>query len=386
MYKRKRPDLSRSLALLILALLVVLTGCRPAWQATLLAPGGEPFPVDRQLIARLNDPDVETEGQQRALLEQVLWAGGHEAVERLVAVEPDGARREFEWPAAADDAWWLADGRLAIGGEVFPVSRLEVEAPALLGQVQARLTDVAPTAAAALGLPAPARAAGRALDAPSAQHVLLLFLDGLGYVRYTEALRDGLLPNLAAVGRPLVGLTTYPPVTSVSTASLLTGAPPQVHGADRRGIRQTEIETLFDVVVAAGRGVVAVEGESLAFNLRHAEVQLSGDRDGNGSTDDNVLSNALAVLQSGAPDLFYVHFHGIDDAGHTYGPGAPEEEAKIGEVDAAVGQLIEAAPSDTLIIIFADHGMHRVDEPGRSGNHGHLIERDMFVPIFVLIK
>jgi predicted AlkP superfamily pyrophosphatase or phosphodiesterase len=223
---------------------------------------------------------------------------------------------------------------------------------------------------------------------------LLLFLDGFGYVRYIEARDAGLIPNLAALGEPLVGLTVYPPSTSVASAALLSGAPPQVNGVDQRGIRKTEVETLFDVANAAGLQVVAVEGNALAFNLRNAEMQLSGDRDGNGSTDDNVLANALAVLDGGMPDLFYVHFHGIDDAGHTYGPKTPEEEAVIREVDAAVGQLLAALPADTLIIIFADHGMHVVEpalsvaegEEGRLGNHGHLIERDMFVPIFLVSK
>jgi predicted AlkP superfamily pyrophosphatase or phosphodiesterase len=267
---------------------------------------------------------------------------------------------------------------------VFPVSRLEIEPPLLLEKVEADITDIAPTVAAALGLPPPAQATGQALEASPASHVLLLFLDGFGYVRYAEARDAGLIPNLAALGEPLVGLTVYPPSTNVASAALLTGAPPAVNGVDQRGIRKTEAETLFDVVNAAGRQVVAVEGEALAFNLRNARMQLSGDRDGNGSTDDNVLANALAVLNEGMPDLFYVHFHGIDDAGHTYGPGTPEEEAVIREVDAAVGQLLAALPADTLIVIFADHGMHRVEEEGRLGNHEHLIERDMFIPLWMV--
>jgi predicted AlkP superfamily pyrophosphatase or phosphodiesterase len=140
---------------------------------------------------------------------------------------------------------------------------------------------------------------------------------------------------------------------------------------------------LFDVAAAAGLRVVAVEGEALAFNLRNAEVQLSGDRDGNGSTDDNVLANALAVLDAGMPDLFYVHFHGIDDAGHTYGPGTAEEEASIRQVDAAMGQLLADLPAEVLIVVVADHGMHSAVEEGKLGNHGSLIERDMFVPILL---
>ncbi len=376
--------ITNSLPLLALALLFCLASCAPAWEATVVAPDGSDFPVDGKVLANL--ADFVEEGQEDLALERVLWTAGHWVIERLIVNEPEGARHEFDWAAVADDAWWRKDGKLSIGGELFPVSRVEVEPPPLLRQVEANIIDIAPTVAAALGLPSPAQATGRALEAPPAGHVFLLFLDGFGYVRYVEARDAGLIPNLVALGEPLLALTVYPPSTTMGSAALLTGAPPWVNGVDQRGIRKTEVETLFDVASAAGLQVVAVEGNALAFNLRNAEMQLSGDRDGNGSTDDNVLANALAVLAEGMPDLFYVHFHGIDDAGHTYGPNTPEEEAVICEVDAAVGQLLAALPADTLIFIFADHGMHMVEEEGRLGNHEHLIERDMFIPIFVVSK
>ncbi len=386
-----RPVKIRTLSLLALVLLLCLAGCGQAWEATVVAPDGSAFPVDSKVLASL--AGFAEEGQDLPL-EWVLWTAGHRVIERLIVSEPEGARHEFDWAAVASDAWWGKDGKLSIGGESFPVSHLEIKPPLLLEQVEADITDIAPTVAVALGLPFPAQATGQALKAPPASHVLLLFLDGFGYVRYVEARDAGLIPNLAALDEPLVGLTVYPPCTNVASAALLTGAPPEVNGVDQRGIRKTEVETLFDVASAAGRQVVAVEGEALAFNLRNSAMQLSGDRDGNGSTDDNVLANALAVLDEGMPDLFYVHFHGIDDAGHTYGPNAPEEEAVIRQVDAAVGQLLAALPADTLIVIFADHGMHRVEpalsvaegEEGRLGNHGNLIERDMFIPIFVAAK
>lgn len=377
------PENLRKLSLLALALLSCLAGCARSWEAAVVAPNGSGLVVDNKVWESLSTFAVEEHGVP---LERMLWLAGHYAIERLVVTDPEGTRHEFKWAPIAEDAWWLEDGQVQIGGETFPVSRVEVEPPALLGQVQARMTDIAPTVSAALGLPVPAQATGKPLAVPQASHVLLLFLDGFGYVRYTEALDAGLIPNLAALPEPLIALTEYPPSTRVGSAALLTGAPPQVNGVDGRSVRNTEVETLFDVAAAAELDVVAVEGEALAFNLRGAELQLSGDRDGNGGTDDNVLANALAVLDAGMPDLFYVHFHGIDDAGHTYGPGTPEEEAKIREVDAAVGQLLAALPADTLVIIFADHGMHQVEEEGRLGNHGNLIERDMFIPIFVTSK
>jgi hypothetical protein len=377
--RNTRPRAVTSLCLLLL----LLAGCGRNWEATVVAPDGSDVAVDAKV---LEDLAAFADEERGVPLDRVLWTAGHYAIERLTVTEPDGPHHEFEWPAAAEGAWWQENGQVEIGGEAFPVARVEVEPPALLGQVQAHITDIAPTVAAALGLPAPAQATGHALEAPAASHVLLLFLDGFGYVRYTEALEAGLIPNLAALPEPLTALTEYPPSTRVGSAALLTGAPPQVNGVDGRSVRSTEIETLFDVAAAAGLEVFAVEGEALAFNLRSAEMQLSGDRDGNGGTDDNVLANALAVLDAGMPDLFYVHFHGIDDAGHTYGPGTPEEEAKILEVDAAVAQLLDTLPDDTLIIIFADHGMHLVEEEGRLGNHGNLVERDMFIPIFLTAK
>ncbi len=129
-----------------------------------------------------------------------------------------------------------------------------------------------------------------------------------------------------------------------------------------------------------------MEGEALAFQLRGAEFELSGDRNNNGMTDDEVLHNAIDVLREGAPDLFFVHFRGIDDAGHTYGPGSAEESQVIAFVDAAVGEILSAMPTNSLILIFVDHGMHRVEEEGRLGNHGHLIPLDMLVPIIMVSK
>jgi Type I phosphodiesterase / nucleotide pyrophosphatase len=384
---RGRGLLVISLTLLAVALVLVVAFLvlGRSWQAEVIGPDGVPLAVDAKVLESLDDPDEEDLGVP---VDYLLWSAGYQVVDRVTVTGPGGARREFEWPAVADDAWWLANGKLSIAGETLAVSRLDVEPSAQVRQVRASITDMAPTAAAALGLPPLTQATGRPLQAVSARHVLILLLDGLGYQHYVEARQEGLTPNLAALGEPLLGLTTYPPVTSVSMASLLTGAPSQVHGAWRRGIRQTEVETLFDAASAAGLYVVTVEGESLPFNLRNAEIRLSGDRDGNGSTDDNVLANALAALDAGMPDLLYVHFHGIDDAEHIYSPGAPEVSVAVRDMDSAVGQIVSALPHNTLVLILADHGQHLVaaDEEGRVGNHGSLIGSDMFIPIWVIEK
>jgi hypothetical protein len=363
-----------------LLLVLLLSACAPNWTVELAGPDST-LTVDHTRLQEL-----ESFAEDDAVpLERVLWESGYSVIETVTVTRTDGDSETFAWPNVAEDALWQFDGEVVVGETTFTPERIAVTPHLDATQITAQITDLAPTAAAALGLLAPAKATGDVLTDVRADHVLLLFLDGFGYVRYTEALADGLIPNLATLPAPQRALTVYPPCTSVASAAILTGAEPAANGVDRRGIRTTEAETLLDVAAGAGLNVKAVEGNALAFNMRNAEIELSGDKDGDGSTDDNVLTNALAVLETGMPDLFWVHFHGIDDAGHTYGPSTSEEAATIREVDVAVGEILAALPGNTLVLIFADHGMHPVNEEGRLGNHGNLIARDMVIPIWTVV-
>jgi len=367
----------RGVACVAIILAVTFQGCGIAWETTLIGANGSPVAVNRQALKALMVEEAEA-----LPVDAVLYSAGYELLSSVTITGTDGVATKVDWAGVADDATWHVDGTLSIGGG--HAAEMSVEVLPAPGPIEARLMDIAVSATQALGLRPPAEATGKALTDVQAKHVLILFLDSFGYVRYTEALEAGLIPNLAALGTPRLGMTVYPPATSVASAVLLTGAPPYINTVIGRGIRSTEVETMFTVVKQAGLRGVAVEGDALAFNMRDAELTLSGDRDGNGSTDDNVLANALAVLEAGMPDLLWVHFHGIDDAGHTYGPGAVEEEAAIKTVDNAVGQILAELPEGVLVLIIADHGMHPVSEESRLGNHGHLIARDMLVPVFVI--
>ena len=46
---------------------------------------------------------------------------------------------------------------------------------------------------------------------------------------------------------------------------------------------------------------------------------------------------------------------------------------------------MDRLPSGTLVILFADHGMHAVQESDRLGNHGSLLARDVFIPILLYV-
>ncbi len=362
----------------LVSFVLVLGGCAPNWEISLNGPQREKIILDHETWRAYADFG----GEQGIPLEQILYGHGHRIIERVVITGQEGEKLTHAWEDAAGEIWLQENGEVVIDEQAFRPVSLSVEPSPWVSKVEASICDIAPSAAKALGIPTPEIATGQPLTSQSASHVLLLFLDGFGYLRYTEALEAGLIPEMAALDPPLVGITTYPPITTVSTASLLTGAEPPAHGVETRGIRKTEKGTLLESAVNVGLQVAAVEGEALAFQLKGVDFQLSGDRDGDGGTDDNVLANALAILEEGMPDVFFVHFHGIDDMGHEVGPGRTLEEEKIREIDRAVGHILERLPPDTLLVIFADHGMHKVEGGEREGNHGHLVERDMLIPIW----
>ncbi|NLD71400.1 MAG: hypothetical protein GX649_01635, partial [Chloroflexi bacterium] len=218
----------------------------------------------------------------------------------------------------------------------------------------------------------------------STDRAVLVILDGLGYREYMAHRGTEVTPFLDSLAAPRLGSSVYPSVTMVSTAAMLAGATPDRTGVRDRSTRDIAAETILQVVTEADRRAVVVEGNALPVNMPAADLRLSGDRDGNGFTDDNTRDNALAVLAEGAPDFLLVHFHGIDDMGHSYGPGSEQVLERMAAVDGYLEEVVVALPADTLVLIVADHGMHAITGDDSLGNHGSLHGDDMFVPIWVL--
>jgi predicted AlkP superfamily pyrophosphatase or phosphodiesterase len=70
----------------------------------------------------------------------------------------------------------------------------------------------------------------------------------------------------------------------------------------------------------------------------------------------------LALPRDSAPAMITTYFSVVDNAGHRFGPDAPETRAAIARADSAVGSLwrgIQASPNAANInmIVVADHGM-----------------------------
>jgi hypothetical protein len=375
------------ITLLLSFLAFSLSACSPDWQIEFTKDGRSvgQFSFDdfSFYLAISGEEDAEGELLETILLGQMLYINGFTLIDEITLIDEEGNESTFIWEEIALETRLSNKGKVTIEGQEYTPVTIDVSESALASEIEYSITDIAPTMAHILGLPELVEASGEILMERSAEHGVLILIDGTQYQKLQALIADGKLPFLASLDKIHQGLTVYPPVTAAASAALLTGAIPQVNGAYGHGFRSTELTTLFDLVVREGKSVIAIEGASLPFNLRNAEVTISGDRDGNGFSDDNVFTNSLEAIDAGMPDLLYIHFHEIDDMGHEYGPESDEYEQAAIRVDGYLSQIYEALPTGTFIIIFADHGMHA---EGEGGNHGNLIASDLIIPIIFLEK
>lgn len=74
----------------------------------------------------------------------------------------------------------------------------------------------------------------------------------------------------------------------------------------------------------------------------------------------NILLAWLSLPADERPQLATLYFDVLDTAGHEFGPGAPETDAVLADVDAAVTALVKGLEKQGIeadLVIVADHGM-----------------------------
>ena len=243
--------------------------------------------------------------------------------------------------------------------------------------------------------------------------VVVILIDGL---RGTElaslpALNWG-LPNLTeivtrgAVSEGMIGV--LPTVTAPSTASIVTGVSPSVHGIPTNFLFDPEhkmstsdsgneyaelihVPTLWTLAHAAGLRTAsaywpATIGAPIDADFpNHAPMMNDRDRMvyraistpglvadyekkygelpvGATAFDDHVVTQmALYLLQSRKPDFLLVYFQDLDHAEHKYGPDSPEAIRSLQSIDTDIGVIRKAIASagfekQTDIVIVSDHG------------------------------
>lgn len=204
------------------------------------------------------------------------------------------------------------------------------------------------------------------------KRTLVILVDGLGYHQYSYAKENGYAQFLSAYTEKMA-TSVYQPVTNAGLAAVLTGQPPNVNGVYTREYRELKVDDIFSAATQLGKTSKYIEGN---INILKTSVDavLNADRDGDGRTDREVFEASVEAVASGA-ELVFVHFHGVDDEGHSHGMINEYVMTKIAEVDGYVEMLAEGF--NGKVIVTADHGMHDI---GDGGKHGEFRYEDMFVP------
>jgi phosphatidylinositol glycan class O len=78
--------------------------------------------------------------------------------------------------------------------------------------------------------------------------------------------------------------------------------------------------------------------------------------------------------------LLLSHILGVDHAGHTYTANHIEIERKLNDTEQIVLDMINKMDSDTVLLVFGDHGM--TDD----GNHGGGTENELKSVLFAYRK
>jgi len=369
-----------SLPLLIL-LLVTLTACQTNWAINLTEGDNTVGSITRENVEFYIDHSDE---EIKAVpLGQFFYANSYSLIDQIVVTSESSDPMTFTWDEIAEATTLSPEGELVVGDAAYQPISIEVTRSERLAEIEMSILDISPTILQALGLPALPDAEGQPQLTSSAQRAVIILTDGTQYDKLQSMVASRELPFFASQAKINCGISVYPPITTSASAALFTGTIPAHNGVYGYGYRSTELTTLIDIITKNDGSVIAVEGASLPFNLRNAEIILSGDRDNNGFSDDNVFMNAMDVTQNELPDLLYIHFHEIDDMGHEYGENSTEYETALIRVDQYIAQIVAELPEGTLIVILADHGMHTTAD---GGNHGTLTAADMLIPVTLIQK
>ncbi len=209
------------------------------------------------------------------------------------------------------------------------------------------------------------------------EKILMILIDGLGYHQFEYARENGYIPFLESLPQPEKAMVAYPPVTPVNVAASLTGELPYINGVYERGIRRTQVPTIFAYTEEQGLSAAAVIGPMGTIELEIDPIYTVRS-DEAGRNDHKKTENALEEMNEELR-LLFVHYKDVDRAGHNYGDLASKTMQEIERTDGYVQSLLQVW--EGKVLIYADHGMHATEE---GGDHRHLIFEDMFMPYWLL--
>ena len=220
-------------------------------------------------------------------------------------------------------------------------------------------------------------------DGPArCRRVLLIAIDGCRPDRLAEA-RTPFMDRLAAEGLVCDDMrTVYPARTVTAFTSMLTGAPPRVHGMRSNFVPSLGVKcaSIFDALRERGKHGRLVGIAHLVDSFGERVVETVTAVTPNEEIDDALVSRAKDVLRREDPDLLVLQTLSVDQTGHARGSYYPEYLERIEATDRLIEEFLgwcreEGYLEGATVIVLSDHGQGK-----GIGGHGHLTEPEKRVP------
>lgn len=231
--------------------------------------------------------------------------------------------------------------------------------------------------------------------------ILVIGIDGLNLASALES-----SPTIADLKKSafFAELTMQVPTWSgPSWSTLLTGSTHEQHGVRDNSFSghkllhrpdllslayyQDQSTTTFaaagwpPLVDPAGHGPVIHERREQQKAYQHRVIARDGETYGYTVIDSEIQSAALYAIENHGPDVSFVYFCGVDEAGHAFGSIGQEYNGAIARIDGYVENLIKAvnirasSQEPWLVVITTDHG--HLEVGGHGGDSAQ--ERASFV-------
>lgn len=199
--------------------------------------------------------------------------------------------------------------------------------------------------------------------------LLVEYWDGLVWQFFEEAFLSQVIENEDYEIQMAYSL--FPPKTEINYTAMISGG-------------FTDIEDRSNLFSALKRYRIkykVLEGEKLTFDIPDVMMHIGRSPE---DTDFMIYKSALSLIENSDVPFLFLHYHGLDDLNHTFGPNDSRTVKHFKNLWDWHNQLRQKWYGKLLIV--SDHGAHLIKKDEITNNetkgyHGDFIFQDMAVPI-----
>lgn len=171
--------------------------------------------------------------------------------------------------------------------------------------------------------------------------------------------------------------SVMPSVTPVCFGTMYTGAQPEIHGIKSYTKPVIKIDSIFDVLVRAGKkaAIVCTDGDSMSkiFLERNIDYFFY-------DSEEEVNAKAAELIIEDEYDFISVYNGNYDSTMHKFGPESHEALGELRANSRTYGMFCDLIAEkwknhNTLTGFATDHGCHEID--GDCGSHGLDMDEDL---------